>query len=183
MGERMIKVCPACRYWLRGLPATHTCPECGFRYDRNACLVTPYRVGRIVYGAASAAMFVTGVALWWCKARGVGHWIFLSVGLMGSVGTAWHLRRSNRFILVSLDELRVVDLQDQERAFPMNRIVDAKWSPISGAVTVTTREKRELIVIPHEFLGSHRRSRRLALLVRQHVAARQVGILRDDEAG
>ncbi|MCB9852519.1 MAG: hypothetical protein H6819_05450 [Phycisphaerales bacterium] len=27
--------CPICEYSLKGLPAVHACPECGFRYDTN----------------------------------------------------------------------------------------------------------------------------------------------------
>jgi hypothetical protein len=27
------EVCSSCAYWLKGLPAVHTCPECGARYS------------------------------------------------------------------------------------------------------------------------------------------------------
>lgn len=174
----MIEVCPACRYSLRGLPEKHSCPECGFRYDRNACLLTRPRLGLIVFGATSAAMLVTGVALWWWLGewvgRGMAPSLFVSVGLMGVLASAWRLRRSSRFIVVSRDELRVVDCRYQEKSFPMNEIADAEWSRISGAVTVTAFGGRELIVIPPQFLGSHRRSKLLSTLVKRNLSAGQV---------
>lgn len=169
----MLEVCPACQFFLRGLPEKHVCPECGFRYDRNACHVAPVRMGRIVYGIASTAMFLTGVFLSWWETRGIGPLIFITIGLMGMMGALWHLKKKNRFVLVSLDELRIVDFADQERVFSMSQIVDAEWSWISGSVTVTAQDKRELVVIPAGFLGSARRSRLLVLSVRQHLAARR----------
>ena len=168
----LMEICPACRYSLRGLPARHACPECGFRYDKDACLVVPRQVGRIIYGVASTAMFLAGLFLWWWGVRGIGPLLSLTIGFIGIVGSVWHLRRCNRFILVSINELRVVDFHAQERVFPMSQIVDAKWSRISGSVTVTAPDGRELTVIPPEFLGSHRRSKLLALVVRQHLAVR-----------
>lgn len=34
-----LKHCPRCRYNLRGLPARHTCPECGFAYDPDCVII------------------------------------------------------------------------------------------------------------------------------------------------
>lgn len=34
----MLTHCPECNYDLRGLPADHTCPECGLKYDADCVL-------------------------------------------------------------------------------------------------------------------------------------------------
>lgn len=176
-----MEACPVCRYSLRGLPARHKCPECGFRYNKHACLVAPYRLLQVILAVANSVMFLTGVSLWLLKVSGIGHWFLLTCGLTGFVYAARCRRMSNRFILVSSDELRVIDLRTQEEVIPMTKIVDAKWSRISGIVTVTGITGRELIVIPSEFLGSHRRSRRVVILVRQHLADRPSGSVGLDE--
>lgn len=33
--SRSLDSCPVCNYSLRGLPARHRCPECGFEYDEH----------------------------------------------------------------------------------------------------------------------------------------------------
>jgi hypothetical protein len=35
--------CPVCHYSLRGLPASHRCPECGFEYDEHTRIWRPVR--------------------------------------------------------------------------------------------------------------------------------------------
>ncbi len=35
--------CPVCHYSLRGLPASHRCPECGFEYDEHTLIWRPAR--------------------------------------------------------------------------------------------------------------------------------------------
>lgn len=172
----MIDICPTCRYSLRGLPEKHSCPECGLRCDRNACLLARPRRGLIVFGVMNIAMFVTGFALrWWLGewvGRGMAPLLFVSAGLMGVLVTTWRLRRCNRFIIVSPDELRVFDSRHQEKSFPMNQIIDAEWSRINGAVTVKALDGRELIVISSEFLGSHQRSKLLAKLIKGHITVK-----------
>ncbi len=47
------KRCPRCNYSLRGLPATHACPECGLRFDDHCerYPVTNLKRSLLVYGA------------------------------------------------------------------------------------------------------------------------------------
>lgn len=178
-GLGALDVCPGCQYSLRGLPAEHCCPECGFRYDRDARVFSRARLGLFVFGLASALLIVAGVVMrWWFgswMARGMAPLYFAPMGVMGVLATAWRLRMSGRFILLSRDELRVFDNRHRERAFLMNRIADAEYSRVDGSVKITGFDGRELIFIGREFLGSRRRSKRLASLINGHVFATQAG--------
>ena len=56
--------CPVCSYCLRGLPATHRCPECGFRYDGSTVVWQSPRA------AAFSALWIYAACLamaGWCS--------------------------------------------------------------------------------------------------------------------
>lgn len=174
----MITLCPMCRYSLHGLPAKHTCPECGFRYDRNAYTASRPRVGLIIFVAANVALVLAGIGLWWwygAAPRATTASMFVIVGLMYLVATSWRLARCKRFVLVSDDELRIFDARHQEQVFPMTQISDAKWSRTDGMVEVFAHGGAVLTRIPSSLLGSHRRSKTLATTITTFAGARDRG--------
>ena len=46
MTQNSDPICPGCRYSLKGLPVTGSCPECGLSYDKDV-LSAPMRVPRL----------------------------------------------------------------------------------------------------------------------------------------
>ena len=46
MTQNSDPICPGCRYSLKGLPVTGSCPECGLSYDKDV-LSTPIRAPRL----------------------------------------------------------------------------------------------------------------------------------------
>jgi len=55
----MIETCPRCGYSLQGLPADHSCPECGLRYDAESAIY------RHLYPAAVFGFLGGGFAWFW----------------------------------------------------------------------------------------------------------------------
>lgn len=45
-----IQCCPTCEYDLRGLPASHNCPECGFAYDESFRMWLGRKPGILIHG-------------------------------------------------------------------------------------------------------------------------------------
>lgn len=165
----MIDVCPGCKYSLRGLPERHTCPECAFRYDREASLAARPRLGLLVYRAVSACILMVGVALWWYFGLRLGPALLSSIGLQGVAVSQWRLRGRNPFVLVSREELRIFGKDGQEHTVRMDRVNDVEWSRIDGGVTVKAFDGQHLAVIPPGLLGSSQQSRALAEVIKQYL--------------
>ncbi|MBN2445456.1 MAG: hypothetical protein JXO22_01925, partial [Phycisphaerae bacterium] len=50
--------CPRCNYSLRGLPARHTCPECGLAYDEESRVWRPRHPWTVHIGALGIALLL-----------------------------------------------------------------------------------------------------------------------------
>jgi len=163
--DSILGVCPVCRYSLVGLPRKHNCPECGFLYDKRACLFTRSNGAMIVYGVVSVVFVLIGMLLWWGGLPRVGAGLFVTAGLPGVVATLWRLRCRNNFVLVSLDNVRVIASREEEVVVPMRMVDSARWSSTSGGVEVLSHDGAVLTTIPPSLLQSARRSKKLAITI------------------
>ncbi len=189
--HEMLGSCPMCGYLLDGLPEEHICPECGFRYDRNAHILALPRLPAAIYVGMSAALLVTGVALhWWFNAwlwRNLAPLILVASGLSGIIMAVMGLRlrksfslvsrdevrafdhRRKSFFLVSRDEIRAFDYRQEEKVIPMNQVKNAEWSFTEGSVIFTGFDGEELVTIRSEFFGSRRRAKSFASLIQKYL--------------
>jgi hypothetical protein len=104
MAGEALEVCPICRYSLRGLPAAHRCPECGFGYDEYTKVfisVKPWRTfARLFFSIAVFGLF----ALAQFGHGGPGRPVFVvilifSLGLiLWSYPSYWRSQRAGRFV-------------------------------------------------------------------------------------
>ena len=141
--------CPRCDYSLRGLPANHTCPECGLRYDEHCEL---YRI-RNPKAAFTLLLCVFGsvggsgkglehfghwaTAGFWEKLFAVGAvvWLILIVFLARKL---YRIYRRGQFVAVTADGLilRMVGCKDDLIPWERVRSVALKQRADHKAQTV-----------------------------------------------
>lgn len=159
--------CPLCAYSFVGLPDHHTCPECGFVYEREAVMFSqrrrPWKVLCIAHGALLLGAVI--VFVW----RGVLS-PALALGAVGVVGFGWRLREPKKFILVSRRWLRLLRVSEAEQRYPMEAIERATWNRLDGMVDVLGRSGAVVVRIPSSVLWSHRRSKTLASTITRYAS-------------
>lgn len=128
--------CPFCSYSLHGLPHRHTCPECGFEYDRRMQVISQDRTFVIF---ATVGFF--GCALGWLTGDlsngGLG-WRFLealiSFGLLAYI--IRYLRRGKNWAIVGPDGVQFVYAGRLEHAFAWSEVVSVEHDTLGGAKLV-----------------------------------------------
>lgn len=158
--------CPLCRYSLTGLPDYHTCPECGFAYERDAVVFFPRRWPWVAMCVANGIMFLGGIIMQPAWRGAPSPW--LVVGAIGVVGCAWRLRQAKKSVLVSARWLRLLSARDPEQRYPMEAIERVTWSRVDGMVEVVAHGGAVLVRIPPSVLSSHRRSKTLAATITRY---------------
>lgn len=160
--------CPLCGYSLVGLPDHHTCPECGFLYERNAVLFSQMRRSWKVLCIASGMMFLAGIIMQPAWYSVPSPWVV--VGAIGVVGFGWRLLEPKKFVLVSRKWLRVCGGSEPEQCYPIEAIERATWSRVDGMVEVFAYGGAVLVRIRSTLLWSHRRSKKLAATITQYAS-------------
>ena len=174
----MLACCPECRYSLQGLPEKRNCPECGFLYDRNGQIFRRSPTGLLLFGGVGAIMSLTGFVLrWWFGewfARGAGAAILATVGLMAVLTSAWRLKRQSPYVLVSRNDVRIVQPNGKERMVPINQIHSARWSRLHSAVFIMGHHGEELALITYRVLGTNRRLKQVASIITAYIESPRV---------
>ncbi len=105
----MLTACPRCDYSLHGLPANHTCPECGLRYDERSLLFRCRPDYRVLLNLGGV---VLGSMVLWRELSGIirdgavrTSWsglfvLAFSVALVFMGQYIWRLFRHGRFLAV-----------------------------------------------------------------------------------
>ena len=156
--------CPLCGYSLVGLPDDHTCPECGFPYERHATLFSQMRWPWRAACIANGMMLLAGVIVLVC--RGVPTvWL---AGAVGVLGFGWRLLEPKKFVLVSRKWVRLLEGRNSEQRYPTEAIEHATWSRVDGTVKVFAHDGALLLRIPSSVFWSHRRSKALAATITEY---------------
>lgn len=152
----MVMECPRCGYSLSGLPRQYNCPECGFRYDCDGIVIQPSRRGWMILVVLNLLLFGFGVFVWLRQG-------LLTLFLCGGIGAIVAGIRAgpHRLVFVSRDELRIIWRKSREEAFSMIEVRGAKWSRISGSVSIIGDQDRNLAVLPFAFFRSHSEAKTL----------------------
>ena len=168
-GAVMIDSCPVCRYSLTGLPDEHVCPDCGFRYERDAVLVEEHRFTWKNYAAVVVVpiLLAVGTGLW------SGRWgalfpasfLILTLLLVGLL----QARRPKNAGLVSRTSLRILRRGVVQRQIPLAVIRNAKWSFVTGTIDITGTAGKTIFAVPNRFLQTNRRAKALASAINEYV--------------
>lgn len=104
-----LDTCPVCRYDLRGLPARHQCPECGFAYDERTLVWQPHVRRRAYLWVPLCVTLVTGLLtrghrllrLHSVSATDLAVFVVCALGLVGTLAWLHHLRKGGTFVAVT----------------------------------------------------------------------------------
>jgi len=163
-----------CGYDLRGLPAEHRCPECGFAYDARTLIWQPARPWRgygFIVGTMLLAVVIQadGLARRWFRGAGGAllSILFLLVAVAAAVSLLLHLRASNRkgrcavvspagvFVRTALAE-RLVDWDEIVAVERVDRWI--KETQHEYIVRIKTRTRSHTTEIDRIFISEEERS-------------------------
>lgn len=164
----MISNCPACSYSLIGLPEQHSCPECGFAYDRHTIVVEQDRLVWKIVGATSGVLLAFVLIMWWCGYN-VGLSLLIFAGLL--IGSALRLRSPKRVAIVDKCAVTMLLGGAIKEQLSLTDVRHAEWCRVTGAVVVTRADGTVAFRIPKSSLWSDRRARALASAISSCVAA------------
>lgn len=74
--------CPQCGYDLTALPASHTCPECGLKYDQSMFILEGWNLPSLRHSPIKLVLFCGVLAILLLMCRG---WLGWSYGLLGTL--------------------------------------------------------------------------------------------------
>ncbi|MCH7924389.1 MAG: hypothetical protein IIC51_02515 [Planctomycetes bacterium] len=165
----MIDSCPVCRYSLTGLPDEHGCPECGFRYERDAVLIEEHRY-TWKYFAAGVAFPICFAAGTWLSSGNFGGLFPASIPILTLLVVAlWRARRPKNAGLVVRTSLRIFRRGVVQRQIPLAVIRNAKWSFVTGTIDITGTAGKTIFTVPNRFLQTNRRAKALVSAINEYV--------------
>jgi hypothetical protein len=138
--------CPICNYRLRGLPARHRCPECGFAYDADTrvwrargfgrfaglwTVVCAMGIGAAMLGLSSNPSLLATLLLWA---------VILFCGLMGFGNVLLFRRRP--FVALTHEGLHIREHWFTVRTVPWEQIGKIERQPNLGAGTLIVHDPR-----------------------------------------
>ena len=158
--------CPACGYSLHGLPAQHTCPECGLGYEPGMAVYRQKRLESTAGLALGASLLIAGAAMLVWK----GDPLLVTVGAIWTPLHLWRLRRKPNVAIVYCDSLCLIGHRGERTVVEFAGLVRAKWSFVDGSIALLDNLDFPVHVIPRGFLRSDRRARQLARAIHDRVA-------------
>ena len=167
--------CPRCSYSLEGLPEVHACPECGLQYNGETTYLelkpskTSWKGIAVVAVVTSWLAFDTGMRPKWVSIVCICFW---SIMLIVTVGHhAYQLRQAQKGQLI-LDWLgiRFVRPNGGTDTIVISDIRRAKYSWMTGQLTVFGWDDQKLLTIPQWQLGGEWRAIDLANEINRRAA-------------
>jgi hypothetical protein len=154
-----------CGYEMRGLPAVHTCPECGFDCDPQA-MVFPLSTHApdIHYIGQSGGLMI--LCLLASQRRMFDRGSSLAIMVLLAAVVVWYATRIVRrtgapsSLIVNRTGLYYYDAGRVVTAIPWCQIARADWSRVTGALVVVDHLGKALLRTGVARLGSSKNSRR-----------------------
>lgn len=167
---RLLALCPRCSYSLNGLPIRHSCPECGMPFDRTCKVYRRSARLYIVLGVLSFGMLFLMLAYW---SFGSGNVVQLGFSVafgMIACKSVCRACRAKGMVIVSADEVRIIDPRRSDRLIPCQMISTIEWDTVFGDVVIRERNKETPVRIHRSLLDSNRTARALVSEIRLHLA-------------
>jgi hypothetical protein len=157
----MIDRCPVCEYSLEGLPEEHTCPECGFAYEKRWSVV---RAANFVRSAAMISYGIVlaniGILIW--KGNYVWPFIFIVLAIAGML---LHMPKMSRFVLICPCHVRLFNRGTEIDRVELRDVRRAEWSWIDGCIYISDSHGRRRLEMSSRFLQSHAATRRVVAAI------------------
>jgi len=160
-------LCPRCSYELTGLPAVHTCPECGFEYDSLSTSITLR--GRRVYLEDLIKSVVVGVAVFgpWSVRSGPAVEkeivvVFLGIVVSSALYGLWKREGLPCLLLLNRRGLTFHPPSFGMTLLSWGEIRRARCSWVTGALCIIGHDGQTLLRCPYRTLGTLRIAKRCA---------------------
>lgn len=152
-----------CKYDLAGLPAEHTCPECGFAYDAETWIhETPtYKMSATIASGLSA--FVALTMLRELARGGAPKDVLMFLVLCFNTWMFWRLRDRPRVRFLVSREVCARVVNDTLREWRWTDVADVQRTPgwINHLVTIIDRDGKK-----HTFMRTADRTKADAMVTR-----------------
>jgi hypothetical protein len=152
--------CPRCSYSLEGLPEIHVCPECGLQYNGETTYLelkpskTSWKMIAVVAVPTSWMAFDSGVRPQWVGTLSICIWSIMLVTAVGLHAHRLGQAQKGQLILDWLG-IRLVRPNGGTETILISDIRRAKYSRLSGQLTVIGWDDQKLLSIPQWQLGSY----------------------------
>lgn len=164
----MIDHCPVCDYSLEGLPEAHTCPECGFGYEKDSEVLcferrSQYRIFRIVF----ALVILFGVLEWFAGGTlplfvVVWSFFFLIYWLKSHEG--------RRLVVVSPRSVRCISADRSERSIRLELVHGVRRHWVDGHPSLLGADGKEIFRIDMRHLLTRKASIAVVALIEKKLA-------------
>lgn len=152
-----------CKYDLAGLPAEHTCPECGFAYDANTWIHETPTNKPIATFAFLASAFVALAMLREFVLGGTPKDLAIFLIFAFNASMSWRMRNRPEVRLIISREVCSKEENDRLREWRWEGIADVQRTPgwINHLVTIIDRDGKK-----HTFMRTADRAKADAMVTR-----------------
>ena len=166
----MLRNCLICKYSLDGLPDEHTCPECGFKYERQStCVYGPRKL--VLRQLAGVGMLCFALMIY-ASMKAYSHMLFV---FPPAIFIGYQVYRNHgkppNMVIISKLKLTIVGRETEPEVFDMREIQNATWSKIDGSIRISGKKSNELIRISYKHLQSHFNAKSVVSIINKTVGA------------
>ena len=170
--------CPICGYSLDGLPARHSCPECGFDYDKSMTPFDGLHKPLLIPNHLCLLLFILTVPasivlIWTDTKHGVSYAMILTSFVMPpSIMALLRWKRPEtcpRLILLGDSGLVVLPDRGEPYRFGWLEIQYAKQSWVRGGLNILDANGQSIAYLSFRYFKSSRDLRRLVEQIKDHV--------------
>ena len=142
----MLGVCPKCRYSLRGLPSSHSCPECGARYDEQSGMWRSSQRHRRFYLLATVGLGIALIWNFWVFRAHALYAVWIGLALGAAIFYYFIIRpirtdRSGMWVAVTPEGITVRYADDRVYTIPWNRVTHVDAEELSAYVNTDDRDE------------------------------------------